>query len=208
VVFFVWTVALEKILTHNLRRRGIVVVEWCVMCKKHGESIDHLLLYCDVAWVVWSYFYILFGVEWVMPSSVLDLLSGWGTLLGRGSAIRIWKQVLLCVLWGLWRERNSKLFEDVEVTVGALCRNVLYCGCRHIARVVCRLLSFYFYVRLFPLIRGSFVYFLCTRVLFNELLIIKKNVSTTIKESAVSILIMAYVMLINKNTLDVYISII
>jgi hypothetical protein len=45
-------------------------------------------------------------------------------------------------------------------------------------------------------------------VLFNELLLIKKNVSTTIKESAVSILIMAYVMLINKNTLDVYISII
>jgi len=28
-------------------------------------------------------------------------------------------------LWGLWRERNSRLFEDVEVTVGALCRNVL-----------------------------------------------------------------------------------
>jgi len=73
--------------------------------------------------------------------------------------------VVLLFVFGssLWRERNSKLFEDVEVTVGALCRNVLYCGCRHIARVVCRLLSFYFYVRLFPLIRGSFVYFLCTR---------------------------------------------
>jgi hypothetical protein len=60
-----------------------------------------------------------------MPSSVLDLLSGWGTLLGRGSAIRIWKQVPSCVLWGLWRERNSRLFEDLEVTVGVLCRNVL-----------------------------------------------------------------------------------
>jgi hypothetical protein len=101
------------------------VILWCVMCKKHGESVDHLFLHCDVAWVVWSYFYSLFGVEWVMPSSVLDLLSGWGTLLGRGSAIRIWKQIPLCVLWGLWRERNSRLFEDVEVTVGALCRNVL-----------------------------------------------------------------------------------
>jgi hypothetical protein len=55
----------------------------------------------------------------------MDLLSGWGTLLGRGSAIRIWKQVPLCILWGLWRERNSRLFEDVEVTVRALCRNVL-----------------------------------------------------------------------------------
>jgi hypothetical protein len=26
----------------NLRKRNIVVVEWCCMCKKSGESIDHL----------------------------------------------------------------------------------------------------------------------------------------------------------------------
>jgi len=126
VAFFVWTAALGKILTHdNLRRRGIVMVEWCVMCKKYGESVDHLLLHYDVARVVWSSFYSWFGMEWVMPSSVLDLLSGWGTLLGRGPINRIWKQVLLCVLWSLWRERNSRLFEDVEVTIGALCRNML-----------------------------------------------------------------------------------
>jgi hypothetical protein len=75
------------------------------MCKKHGEFVDHLLLHCDVARVVWSYFYSLFRVEWVMLSSVLDLLSGWGTLLGRGPTICIWKQVPLCVLWGLWHEK-------------------------------------------------------------------------------------------------------
>jgi hypothetical protein len=51
----------------NLRWRNIVVVEWCCMRKNSGESIDHLLLHCDVAWDIWSYFYILFGVEWVMP---------------------------------------------------------------------------------------------------------------------------------------------
>jgi hypothetical protein len=120
MAFFVWTAALRKILTHdNLRRRGIVVVEWCVMCKKHGESVDHLLLHCDVARVVWSFFYSFFGVEWVMPSSVLDLLIGWGTVLGRGPGFCIWKQV------PLWRERNSRLFEDVEGSVGALCKNVL-----------------------------------------------------------------------------------
>jgi hypothetical protein len=60
-----------------------------------------------------------------MPSSVVDLLSGLSTLLGRGPVFGIWKQVLLCVLWGLWGERNSRLFEDVEVSVGALCRKVL-----------------------------------------------------------------------------------
>jgi hypothetical protein len=60
-----------------------------------------------------------------MPRSVLDLLSAWGTLLGRGPIHCVWKQVPLCVLWGLWRERNSRLFEDVEVQAGALCKNML-----------------------------------------------------------------------------------
>ena len=49
VVFFVWTTALEKILTlDNLRKRN-VVVEWCCMCKNNGKSIDHLLIHCKIA---------------------------------------------------------------------------------------------------------------------------------------------------------------
>jgi hypothetical protein len=105
VSFFVWTVALEKILTYdNLCRQNIVVVEWCSMCKKSGESIDHLLLHCDVARDIWSYFLILFGVEWVMPRRVLDLLSSRGNSLDRGQVKQIWKQGLLSVMWGLWRE--------------------------------------------------------------------------------------------------------
>jgi len=34
------------------------------MCKKSGESVDHLLLDCDVARDLWSYFLTLFGVGW------------------------------------------------------------------------------------------------------------------------------------------------
>jgi hypothetical protein len=37
VAFFVWTAALGKILTHdNLRRCGIVVVEWCYVQEAWG----------------------------------------------------------------------------------------------------------------------------------------------------------------------------
>jgi hypothetical protein len=68
VSFFVWTAALGKILTHDyLRRHHIVVVQWCCMSKKSRESIEHLLLHCDVARDIWNFFYRLFGVEWVMP---------------------------------------------------------------------------------------------------------------------------------------------
>jgi hypothetical protein len=65
----------------------------------------------------------LFGVSFIVCLGWSGLYLG--TLLGRGPVHRIWKQVPLCVLWGLWCERNSRLFEDVEVQVGALCRNVL-----------------------------------------------------------------------------------
>jgi hypothetical protein len=62
----------------NLRRRNIVAVEWCCICKKSGKSINYLLLHCDVARDLWNYLLILFGVEWVMPRRVLDLLTSWG----------------------------------------------------------------------------------------------------------------------------------
>jgi hypothetical protein len=45
-----------------------------------------------------------------------------------------------------------------------MCLICYICGCWRIARVVCRLLISYFHVLLFPLTRGCFVYFLCTRV--------------------------------------------
>jgi hypothetical protein len=38
----------------NLQMRN-VMVEWCYMCKHYGESIDHLLLHCEVATEVRMY---------------------------------------------------------------------------------------------------------------------------------------------------------
>ena len=40
VAFFVWTAVLGKILTNdNLRKRRVVLVNWCCLCKIDGESI-------------------------------------------------------------------------------------------------------------------------------------------------------------------------
>jgi hypothetical protein len=55
VTIFVWTATLGKILTlDNLRKRNIIVMEWCYMCKASGESIDHLFMHCMVARELWS----------------------------------------------------------------------------------------------------------------------------------------------------------
>ena len=53
--FFSWSTSLGKILTtDNLRKRSIIVLNWCYMCKGCGESVDHLLPHCPIAFELWS----------------------------------------------------------------------------------------------------------------------------------------------------------
>ena len=50
VVSFTWTTALGKILIlDNFNPHQVVVVEWCFLCKKAWESVDHLLLHYEYA---------------------------------------------------------------------------------------------------------------------------------------------------------------
>jgi hypothetical protein len=118
VVFFVWTVAMGKILTiDNLRKKNIIVMEWCCMCKKSGKSIVHLLLHCEVAMEVWNMMCQLFGVMWVMLGSVTDCLGSWRTQKGNRTVLQTWRMVPLCVMWCIWRERNAWNFEDHELGI-------------------------------------------------------------------------------------------
>jgi hypothetical protein len=47
------------------------------MCKRSGKSIDHLLHHCEVTRELWVLIFHLFGVEWVMPRRVIELLASW-----------------------------------------------------------------------------------------------------------------------------------
>ena len=50
VAFFVWTAVLGKILTlDNLRKRQLIMINICCLCKLDGETVDHILLQCEVA---------------------------------------------------------------------------------------------------------------------------------------------------------------
>uniref|UniRef100_A0A2N9G8E7 Reverse transcriptase zinc-binding domain-containing protein n=1 Tax=Fagus sylvatica TaxID=28930 RepID=A0A2N9G8E7_FAGSY len=66
----------------NLRKRHVIVLDWCYMCKESGESIDHLLLHCLAAREILNFIFSMFSILWVMPGGVMDLLSCWGEMPG------------------------------------------------------------------------------------------------------------------------------
>jgi len=86
------------------------------MCKTCGGSIDHLFLHCEVATKMWSALLLPFGVAWVMPRKVSELLGSWRGQSGNCIALYLWRMALLCLMWCLWRERNACNFDDCEFT--------------------------------------------------------------------------------------------
>lgn len=65
VAFFVYKAALGKILmVDKLRKRKVVVLHWCCMCKHNGwKSVDHLLLHCEMAKEFWALVFHTFGIK-------------------------------------------------------------------------------------------------------------------------------------------------
>ena len=115
VAFFVWTAALDRILTtDNLRRHQVIIMDWCCMCKNNGESSSHLLLHCPMAWDLWNFILSLFGLHWVMLRDVRDLLACWWVGRGRSKIKELWNLIPHGVFWCIWWERNSRSFEGKE----------------------------------------------------------------------------------------------
>lgn len=68
--------SLGKILTtDNLRKYGIICLDWNQMCMKDGEYRDNLFLHCEVTKTFWDKIFGCSGISWVMPRKVVDILA-------------------------------------------------------------------------------------------------------------------------------------
>ena len=83
------------------------------MCRNCGETVDHLLLHCKMDHWLWSFACISFGISWVIPRTIPNLLFDWWNWLGKRSS-KIWNLVPLCLLRCLWKEQNRRTFEDMD----------------------------------------------------------------------------------------------
>ena len=83
------------------------------LCMKHGESVDHLFLYCSLTMGLWHILFQLAKMDWVPSRSISDMLSinyNGSSLSKRG--IMLCQAVSIALIWVVWRERNARIFED------------------------------------------------------------------------------------------------
>ncbi|RVW63007.1 hypothetical protein CK203_059285 [Vitis vinifera] len=63
---------------------ALVFLLRCYLCGIAEETVDHLLIHCTKARALWELLFNLFGVMWVLPSSVKEILLRWhGVFVGK-----------------------------------------------------------------------------------------------------------------------------
>ncbi|KAG5585385.1 hypothetical protein H5410_045819, partial [Solanum commersonii] len=113
--------------------------EWeiwkCAFAGKTGETSSHLFLHCTFTAQIWSMFLNFLEVKWTMPEHTADLLSCW---IRRGGSKRQktwWNLIPHCIWWTVWKERNSRNFEDISNSIHKVkwnCIVSLYFWCKEI----------------------------------------------------------------------------
>ena len=61
------------------------------MCCCSVESVDHLLIHCPVAYSLWVQMLQVFGIQWVMPGSVDNLVFCWSN----------WSEIFSSNVWNM-----------------------------------------------------------------------------------------------------------
>ena len=124
---FAWEATWGKVLTFDqLKRRGMTLVNRCFMCKEDEENIDHLLIHCKSAKMLWNLFLSIVGTSWVFLQSVLHTLLAWqGAAVGKKRK-RICLAAPICLFWTLWRARNRLVFENEGTTDQKIKANFVY----------------------------------------------------------------------------------
>ena len=67
---------------------------------------------------IWCVHYL--GFYWVMPCSVVELIACWSGKFIRIKTKVLWRMLLHCLMWFIWRERNTRTFEGNERSIHEL----------------------------------------------------------------------------------------
>ena len=111
--FFAWEASWGKVLTlDQLKRRGFTLVNRCFLCEEEEETIDHLLIHCSTAKMLWNLLLAIADYDWVFPLTVRQALLAWQNARVGKKRKSVWMAAPLCLFWTVWIERNRVAFDN------------------------------------------------------------------------------------------------
>nr|CCA66140.1 hypothetical protein [Beta vulgaris subsp. vulgaris] len=120
IEIFVWMALLGKISTkHKLAKIGIIPKDddICILCSNSSETSDHLLLHCNFARSLWHWWFSLWNIQWVFPHTLREAFDQWQTRSRCVFFKKAWLTIFFIIVWSVWKERNSRIFEKSESSV-------------------------------------------------------------------------------------------
>ena len=94
----------------RLQKRGWQLPNRCFLCACEEENVNHILIHCTVARVLWDLVLGLFGVQWAFPKTVKKVLFSWGGAFVGKKKKKLWNFIPLFIFWTVWKEMNRLAF--------------------------------------------------------------------------------------------------
>lgn len=117
----------ERILTQDkLWIRNIQVETGCHMCQDDSmETALHLLVQCPFALQVWSLLNARLGFSLkAQGSCIMDVWVDSRQARGSLSVVQ-WSVWFSCTMWHIWKQRNERVFRNIEMTPSLLFAKIL-----------------------------------------------------------------------------------
>ena len=116
----------NKILTQdNLQKRGINVVNICTLCKNGFEDRNHLFLNFSYSQQVWTEILNYWNITWVHQNNVELCFKTWKCPSKDPDVEFLRKITLPHLWWGIWKERNNRIFRNKDFPGWVLGQNIV-----------------------------------------------------------------------------------
>ncbi|KAJ0799575.1 uncharacterized protein LOC110922700 [Helianthus annuus] len=129
-IVFVWRAEMEKNATGAacIDLNINVEVSNCPFCDYSDETVSHLFCSCMIASTIWLHISRWCKIALFVVSSVRDILELQNLMRLTGLVKNVFHGILIVGCWCLWRARNSLRFENKEVQVEEIIREIKSLG--------------------------------------------------------------------------------
>ena len=125
----------------NSKKKKVSLGNINYLYEKREQFIDHMIIHCVLAGILWQLIFSMFGLQWVRHSSIRLMLLSWNKFYIEKRQKRAWLVVLFGSFLDHLTREELKGFENAatlkQLLKSFLMHSFLGCKCHHIERFPC-----------------------------------------------------------------------